>query len=121
MTGATWARTLRGDPKNGSRPGAVGHWKETTMPKYLIQREVPGVGRLTPDALHDLSARSNAVLAELGSSIQWVQSYVTGDQLFCVYNATGEDQIREHARLGGFACDAITQVTGIIDPVTGED
>lgn len=91
------------------------------MPKYLIRREVPGAGRLSADALHHLAAQSNAVLDRLGTSIQWVQSYVTGDQLFCVYNADGEARIREHARLGGFPCDAITQVTGIIDPVTGED
>ncbi len=90
------------------------------MPKYLIRREVPGAGRLSADGLHDLAAQSNAVLDQLGTSIQWVQSYVTGDQLFCVYNADGEEKIREHARLGGFPCDAITQVTGIIDPVTGE-
>jgi hypothetical protein len=91
------------------------------MPKYLIRREVPSVGGLGPDQLHDLAARSNAVLAQLGQGVQWVQSYVTGDRLYCVYNADSEQKIREHARMGGFPCDEITQVSGIIDPVTGED
>lgn len=90
------------------------------MPKYLIRREVPGAGQLGPHQLHDLSAKSNAVLAQIGEGVQWVQSYVTGDKLFCVYNAENEDKIREHARMGGFPCDEITQVSGIIDPVTGE-
>lgn len=91
------------------------------MPKYLIRREVPGLGRFTPDQLHDLSAKSNAVLAQIGEGVQWVQSYVTGDRLFCVYNAESEEKIREHARMGGFPCDEITRVYGMIDPVTGED
>jgi hypothetical protein len=91
------------------------------MPKYLIRRAVPGVGRSSPDQLHDLSAKSNAVLAQLGEGVQWVQSYVTGDELVCVYNAPDEARIREHARIGGFPCDEITRVEGIIDPVTGED
>jgi hypothetical protein len=90
------------------------------MPKYLIRREVHAVGTMTPDQLHDLSAKSNAVLAQVGEGIQWVQSYVTGNRLFCVYNADNEAKIREHARIGGFPCDEITQISGIIDPVTGE-
>ena len=91
------------------------------MPKYLIRREVPGAGGMSADALHNLSAKSNAVLAQLGTKIQWVQSYVTGNRLFCVYNADSEESIREHARIGGFPCEEISQVAGIIDPVTGED
>ncbi|MPZ85585.1 MAG: DUF4242 domain-containing protein [Actinophytocola sp.] len=91
------------------------------MPKYLIRREVPGAGQLSPRQLHDLSAKSNAVLAQIGEGVQWVQSYVTGNTLFCVYNAENEDKIREHAKMGGFPCDEITQVSGIIDPVTGEE
>src|SRR5690606_28818024 len=94
---------------------------EATMPKYLIRREVPRAGTLSPDRLHDLSAKSNAALAQVGEGVQWVQSYVTGDRLYCVYNAADEQKIREHARIGGFPCDEITQVCGIIDPVTGED
>lgn len=91
------------------------------MPKYLIRREVPGVGTLNTDQLHDLAAKSNAVLDRMGSAVQWVQSYVTGDRLFCVYNADSVDKVREHARIGGFPCDDVTQISGIIDPVTGED
>lgn len=90
------------------------------MPKYLITRTVPGAGALGPDELHDLSARSNSVLAGLGGRAQWVHSYVTKDRLFCVYNAENEQAVREHARRGGFPCDEVTQVGAIIDPVTGE-
>jgi hypothetical protein len=91
------------------------------MPKFLIKREVPGLGNMTPGQLHDLSAKSNAVLAQLGGRAQWVQSYVTDDNLFCVYNAESEDAVREHARIGGFPCNVVSQVGTIIDPVTGED
>ena len=91
------------------------------MPKYLITREVPGVGRLSADQLRDLSAKSNAVLAGMDGRAQWVQSYVTGDHLFCVYNAESEDAVRDHARVGGFPCNEVRQVGAIIDPVTGED
>lgn len=90
------------------------------MPKYLIEREVPGAGDMTPDQLHAMSAKSNEVLAQLGGRAQWVQSYVTGDRLFCVYNADGEESVREHARIGGFPCNTVRPVGAIIDPVTGE-
>ena len=90
------------------------------MPKYLIQRDVPGAGTLTPEQLHQLAAKSNAALAQLDGRAQWVHSYVTGDHLFCVYNAEDEHAVREHAAIGGFPCDQIRQVGGIIDPVTGE-
>lgn len=90
------------------------------MPKYLIQRDVPNAGELTAEQLHGLAAQSNKVLAGLGGRAQWVQSYVTGDHLFCVYNAEDEDAIREHARVGGFPCNEVRQVGAIIDPVTGE-
>jgi hypothetical protein len=89
------------------------------MPKYVIERGVPGAGSLTPDQLHDLAMQSNKVLAQL-DGIQWVHSYVTGDELYCVYNSPSEELIREHARLGGFPCDAVNQVSAVIDPVTGE-
>lgn len=90
------------------------------MPKYLIEREVPGAGDLTPEQLHELAAKSNAVLTQLGGRAQWVQSYVTADGLSCVYNAADEEAVREHARVGGFPCNEIRQVGAIIDPVTGE-
>lgn len=90
------------------------------MPKYVIERTVPGVGTLGADELAELAACSNTVLAGLGPGIQWVHSYVTDEQLFCVYNADDEEVIREHARRGGFPCDRIRRVGAIIDPVTGE-
>lgn len=90
------------------------------MPKYLIERTVPGSGKLTAEQLQDLAARSNGVLAGMDADIQWVHSYVAEDRLFCVYNAESAEPIREHARRGGFPCDNIRQVSAIIDPVTGE-
>lgn len=90
------------------------------MPKFVIEREVPGAGRMDPEQLQGISAKSNAVLTELGTDIQWVQTYVTGDKLFCVYNASDSSLIEEHARRGGFPCNRIGQVSAVIDPVTGE-
>lgn len=90
------------------------------MPKFVIERTVPGAGQMTPAQLGGISAQSNKVLGEIGSGIQWVQSYVTDDRLFCIYNARDEELIHEHARRGGFPCDAIRPVSAIIDPVTGE-
>jgi hypothetical protein len=90
------------------------------MPKYIIERDVPGAGRLTPDALRAISQRSCAVIDRLGPRLQWVQSYVTDDKLYCVYIASGEDAIREHARQGGFPANRIAKVGTIIDPVTSE-
>ncbi|HEX5495884.1 MAG TPA: DUF4242 domain-containing protein [Mycobacteriales bacterium] len=90
------------------------------MPKYVIERDVPGVGGMSAEQLCGLSAASNKVLSGMGHGIQWVHSYATTDRLFCVYNAENEDLIREHARRGGFPCDLIHRVGAIIDPVTGE-
>lgn len=90
------------------------------MPKFMIQRAVPGAADLTPEQLHGLAAKSNAVLAQMGGRAQWVQSYVTGEGLACIYNADSEDDVREHARMGGFPCDSVRLVSAIIDPVTGE-
>ncbi len=91
------------------------------MPKYVIRREVPGAHQMTDAELHGIAAKSNAVLRKLGTQVQWVQSYVATDRLYCIYNSDNEDLIREHARLGGFPCDDIRPVTAVIDPVTGED
>lgn len=90
------------------------------MPKYHITREFPGAGDLTPAQLHEVAVKSNAAFAQLGGRAQWVQSYVTRDHIFCVYNAESEDAVREHARLGGFPCNEVRQVGAIIDQVTGE-
>ena len=90
------------------------------MPKYLIERTVPGAGDLDADALRDISQKSVEVLRDLGSDAQWVHSYVAGDKIFCVYNASGEDAIREHGRRGGFPVDAIHRVSATIEPATAE-
>lgn len=89
------------------------------MPKYLISRDLPGAGQLSADDLAHASAKSNAVLAELGPQIQWLHSYVSDDHLHCVYIASNEELIREHARRGGFPCTAIKRVHEVIDPSTG--
>jgi hypothetical protein len=90
------------------------------IPKYVIEREIPGAGKLTPDQLRDISQTSCGVLSKLGSQIQWVHSYVTDDRIYCVYNAPNEELIREHARQGGFPANRVSRVTTIIDPTTAE-
>jgi hypothetical protein len=88
------------------------------MQKYVIERGLPGAGGLGGDELRDLAAKSNKVLAELGPDIQWLHSYVTDDKIYCVYAATSEDVILEHARCGGFPADAVQEVRATIDPTT---
>lgn len=90
------------------------------MPKYVIEREIPGAGDLTPEQLQGVSQTSCNVLRNLGPEIQWVQSYVTGDKIYCVYIAPSEDLIREHAAQGGFPANRISEVKTIIDPTTSE-
>lgn len=90
------------------------------MPKYVIEREIPGAGALTPAELKAISQKSCGVLREMGSEIQWVQSYVTGDKIYCVYIAPNEDMVREHARQGGFPANRVSAVTTTIDPTTSE-
>ena len=90
------------------------------MPKYVIERTVPGAGQMDDAALAAISAKSNAVLHDLGPDIQWVHSYVTDDKITCVYVAANEDLILEHARCGGFPADAILRVSAVIDPTTAE-
>lgn len=90
------------------------------MPKYVIEREVPGAGKLSSDQLKAISETSCGVLRKLGPEIQWVHSYVTGDKIYCVYIAPNEDLVREHARQGGFPANSVAQVTSIIDPTTSE-
>ena len=90
------------------------------MPKYVIEREIPGAGKLTADQLQGISQKSCGVLAKLGPQIQWVESYVTDDKLYCVYVAPDADIIFEHARCGGFPADKVTRVSTVIDPSTGD-
>ena len=91
------------------------------MPKYLIERNIPGAGNLSPDELRGISQKSCAVLSDLGPQIQWVQSYVTGDRITCVYIAPNVEMVREHARQGGFPADEVLEVRTIIDPTTAEE
>ncbi len=90
------------------------------MPKYLIEREIPGAGNLSPQDLQAISQKSCDVLQKLGPQIQWVQSYVTGDKIYCVYVAPNEELIREHARQGGFPANRISEIKTMIDPTTAE-
>ena len=88
------------------------------MQKYIIERDIPGAGQLSPDQLQGVAQKSCSVLQKLGPQIQWVQSYVTGDKVYCVYLAPNEEIIREHARQGGFPANRISEVRTVIDPTT---
>ncbi|HEY9516327.1 MAG TPA: DUF4242 domain-containing protein [Gemmatimonadaceae bacterium] len=90
------------------------------MPRYLIERNIPNVGQLSPEELQAISQKSCSVLQGMGPQIQWVQSYVTNDRITCVYIAPNEEMVREHARQGGFPADSVTEVRAIIDPTTAE-
>jgi hypothetical protein len=90
------------------------------MPKYLIDREMPNVGSLTPDQLRAASENSNDVLAGLGADVQWVESYVTGDRITCVYIAKNAELVREHARRAGLPADRVMEIRAIIDPTTAD-
>ena len=90
------------------------------MPRYVIERNLPGAGKLSQDEIRAVAQRSCGVLLELGSDIQWIESYVTEDKIYCVYVASDEDLIREHARRGGFPADRISQVKRQISPLTAE-
>jgi len=90
------------------------------MPKFIIEREIPGVGQLGSAELRSISQTSCGVLCKLGPSIQWIESYVTDDKVYCVYIAPNEAMIREHAEQGGFPVNSIRQVVGRIDPTTAE-
>jgi hypothetical protein len=90
------------------------------MPKFVIERAVPGIGESSPEELQAISEKSCSVLQQLGPDVQWVQSYVTANKLYCIYNAASEELVREHARLGGFPADSVERVTTTIDPTTAE-
>lgn len=90
------------------------------MPKYVIERKIPGAGKLTAEELRAISQTSCGVLNRLGPQIQWVESYVTADKVYCVYIALNEELLREHARLGGFPANKISEVNAVIDPTTAE-
>lgn len=90
------------------------------MPKYVIERNIPGAGKLSPGDLKAISQKSCGVLRKLGPEIQWLQSYVTDDKIYCVYIAPNEDMVRAHAKQGGFPADSVKAVRQIIDPTTAE-
>jgi hypothetical protein len=90
------------------------------MPKYIIEREIPEAGKLTSDQLQGISQKSCGVLRKLGPEIQWIESYVTGDKVYCIYIAPNEEMVREHAKQGGFPANRISEVKQIIDPTTAE-
>jgi hypothetical protein len=105
-------KELRGrfdSPRNGG-----------SKPKYVIEREIPGAGKLSPEELTAISNTSCGVLRKLGPEIQWVHSYVTGDKIYCIYIAANEELVREHAKQGGFPANSIAEVKTVIDPTTAE-
>ena len=90
------------------------------MPKFVIEREIPGAGKLSPEQLQAISQKSCSVLREMGPQIQWLHSYVTDDKIYCVYIAPDEDTIRKHAQQGGFPANRVSRIQSIIDPTTSE-
>lgn len=90
------------------------------MPKFVIERDIPGVGKFSPQQLQAISQKSCSVLQDMGPRIQWVQSYVTDDRIYCVYIAPDEDTVRKHAQQGGFPANRISEVRTVIDPTTSE-
>jgi hypothetical protein len=94
--------------------------KEKTMPKFVIEREIPGAGKMSPADLKAISKKSCDVLDSIGPRVQWIHSYVTGDKIYCVYRAADESLVRRHAELGGFPANRISRVVSIIEPETAE-
>jgi len=93
------------------------------VPKFIIERNIPGAGGLSPEQVQEISAESNAVLGGMnqqGTPIQWIESFVTGDKIYCVYSAPNEEAVREHARQGGFPADSVARVARTIDPTSAE-
>jgi hypothetical protein len=90
------------------------------MPKYVIEREIPGAGKLSPPELQAISQKSCGVLSVMGTRIQWIESFVTGDKVYCIYIAPNADMVREHARQGGFPANRVSEIVTVIDPTTAE-
>jgi hypothetical protein len=90
------------------------------MPKFVIEREIPNAGKLSPEELQGISKKSSAVLQDLGPQIQWVQSYVTDEKIYCIYIAPNKQVIEEHAKRGGFPANRISEIRSVIDPTTAE-
>jgi hypothetical protein len=107
---------LRAFPHPAITPHPQG---EFAMPKYVIEREIPGAGKLTAQQLNAISQKSCSVLKDFGPQIQWLESYVTDDKVYCVYIAPNEAMVREHAKQGGFPANVVSEIKTIIDPTTG--
>lgn len=90
------------------------------MPKYVIEREIPGLGSLSDEEIQGIAAKSNGVLSDMGGDVQWVQSFATADKMFCVYIAPNPERVQEHADCGGFPADQILEVNRVVDPTTAE-
>ena len=110
-------QNLRPDPPSGF--SNKNFWSNT-MPKYIIEREIPGAGNLSAEDLHGISQKSCSILDSMGPQIQWVKSYVTDDKVYCTYITPNEAAIREHAEQGGFPANRISEVRAVIDPTTGD-
>ena len=90
------------------------------MPKFVIEREFPGAGKLTTEELKGVSLKSNEVIEKMSHSVQWIKSYITNDKIYCVYNAKTEEMVRDHAQQAGFPANLVSRVSTVIDPVTSE-
>jgi len=101
-------------------PAKSPHKKKVVLHTYVIERTIPGAGNFSKEKLREISQKSNGVLKDMGPDIQWVDSYVTDDKIYCVYRAENEDLIREHAKRGGFPADRISEVKTMISPATGK-
>src|ERR1700690_1407138 len=108
------------DTSDGVQKTTRARPKETNMPKFVIEREIPGAGKMSPADLKTISKKSCGVLSSMGPSVQWIHSYVTGDKIYCVYRAVDESLVRRHAELGGFPANKISRVVTVIEPETAE-
>jgi hypothetical protein len=108
------------DPGAQVAAGRLSCREENTVPKFVIEREIPGAGQMTPETLQAVSQTSCGVLKSMGPQIQWVQSYVTDNKIYCIYIAPDEATVREHASKGGFPANSVSQVRTMIDPTTAE-
>jgi hypothetical protein len=105
---------------HGREPGPECNQEDDAMPRYVIERDIPGAGKLSAKELQAISQKSCGVLKEMGTQIQWVHSYVTDDKVYCVYVAPNEETVRKHAQQGGFPANRIARIRAIIDPTTAE-
>jgi hypothetical protein len=106
--------------QTNTQPTSLKTKNTTNMKTYVIEREIPNAGKLTPEQLKGISQTSCGVLKEMGPSIEWLHSYVTGNKIYCVYKAENEALVREHAKKGGFPANSVSEVTSVISPATAE-